>query len=367
MSSLIVEVCEIKDIEPHPNADRLDIATVKGWNCIVGKGQYEVGDYVVFFPPDSIIPEWIIKEYELEFLKNGGRVGTLKLRGFISQGLILPADIVLKVSRGYQVGDNVADVLGIKKYEVQERVTSKSGNITSRKVQNPYFSKYTDIENIKNFDSVFAEGDVVVITEKIHGSNIRFGWLPIEINFRNGNVFGIIRSLWNKYILGKRYEFVYGSHNVQLQFDNDKNFYSKNIYAEVLKKYDMSALPVGIIFYGEVYGKGVQDLEYGCDGLELAVFDMKDVQTGNYVDVFKMNDKCEQLGLPTVPVLYHGWFDYETLKFYTEGNSTICPTQIREGCVVKPILETNDRKIGRTILKSINPEYLLRKKGTEFH
>lgn len=72
MSSLIVEVCEIKEVIPHPNADRLDIATVKGWNCIVQKDSYRVGNWCVFFPPDSILPDWIIKDYELGFLKKGG-------------------------------------------------------------------------------------------------------------------------------------------------------------------------------------------------------------------------------------------------------------------------------------------------------
>ena len=96
MSSLIVEVCEISNIEPHPNADRLDIPTVKGWNCIVQKGSYRAGDWCVFFPPDSVLPDWIISDYELEFLKKGGRVGTLKLRGYISQGLILPVAVVRK-------------------------------------------------------------------------------------------------------------------------------------------------------------------------------------------------------------------------------------------------------------------------------
>lgn len=368
MSSLIIEICEIKSIEPHPNADRLDIAGVKGWNCLVGRDSYEVGDWVIFFPPDSILPEWIIKGYELEFLKNGGRVGTLKLRGFISQGLVLPVDILLKVSRGgYVVGDNVADILGIKKYEVQERVPSKKGNITSKRVQNPYFSKYTDIENVKNFDDVFTENDEVVITEKIHGSNIRFGWLPIEINFRNGDLFGILRSLWKKYILRQTHEFVYGSHNVQLQWDNQKNYYGKNIYAEVLKDYDTDNLPKDVIFYGEVFGKGVQDLEYGKSGLSLAIFDIKEVRLNAYADWKDVRKLCEIHGFVPVPTLYIGKFSQYVLQDQTSGKSVICPSQILEGCVVKPLLEQNDRRIGRKILKSINPEYLLRKNGTEFH
>lgn len=367
MSSLIVEVCEIKDVIHHPNADRLDIATVKGWNCIVGRDSYKVGDWCVFFPPDSVLPDWIIKEYELEFLKKGGRVGTLKLRGYISQGLVLPVNIVLKKSRGgYQVGDNVASLLEVTKYEVHEKPVQMQGKSATRKVQNPNFTKYTDIENIKNFDTVFEEGDIVVITEKIHGSNIRFGWLPIEINWKNGNVLGILRSLFKKYVLGAKYEFVYGSHNVQLQFDSDKGFYDENIYAKVLRKYKTDALPKGYTFYGEVYGKGVQELEYGLDDVGLVIFDIKGPD-GKYLNYLPVMSILNAVHLPSVPILHIGIFSSKDINQYTEGDSVLWPSQIREGCVVKAILETNHPRIGRKILKSINPEYLARKNRTEYH
>jgi len=362
MSSLIVEVCEIKDVQPHPNADRLDIAHVKGWNCIIQKDSYKVGDWCVFFPPDSVLPDWIIEKYELEFLKKGGRIGTLKLRGYISQGLILPIDVV---KRYVNLGEDLAQELGVTKYEPPDKPVQMKGKIVSRKVQNPHFTKYTDIENIKNFDTIFQDGDVVVITEKIHGSNIRFGWLPIEINFKSGNWLGILRSLFRKYILREKYEFVYGSHNVQLQFDKDKNFYAENIYAKVLKKYDVNSLPRGYTFYGEVYGKGVQELEYGRDDLELAIFDIKD--DDHYLQWALVKMACGFAGLPTVPEMWIGPYSKEWLAQYTEGNSYLCPDQIREGCVVKMLVEVNHPKIGRMILKSINPEYLARKNRTEFH
>lgn len=367
MSSLIVEVCEIKDIQPHPNADRLDIATVKGWNCIVGRGSYIAGDWCVFFPPDSVLPDYLIESYELEFLKKGGRVGTLKLRGYISQGLVLPTDCVgLKYNGYFTLGDNVADVLGVTKYEVAERVTSNQRKVTSRKVQNSYFTKYTEIENIQNFNDIFEDGDMVVITEKIHGSNIRFGWLPIEINFKSRDWLGILRSLWKKYILRESHEFVYGSHNVQLQWDNQKNFYGKNIYAEILKQIDIPSLPKGYTFYGEVYGKGVQELEYGRSGLDLIIFDIKDLD-GLYVTYSNLVNVCLNQHLPIAPELYVGAYHKNTLKEYTEGNSTVANgIQIREGCVVKSLWEENHPKVGRKILKSINPEYLARKNRTEY-
>ena len=113
MSSLIVEVCKVINVEKHPNADRLDLATVKGWTCIVGRDNYKVGELVIFCPPDCIIPENLIEEYKLEFLKKCGRVGTVKLRKCISQGLILN----VPEGKNWKEGKEVSKELGITKYE----------------------------------------------------------------------------------------------------------------------------------------------------------------------------------------------------------------------------------------------------------
>ena len=78
MSSLIVEVCKVENVEKHPNADRLEIVTVKGWNCIVGLDNYRVNDLVVFIPPDSIVPQNLIEKYNLEYLKKNGKTGSIK-------------------------------------------------------------------------------------------------------------------------------------------------------------------------------------------------------------------------------------------------------------------------------------------------
>lgn len=55
MSSLIVEICEVNDVEKHPNADKLDLVSVKGWQCVAQKGEYQIGDSVVYIPIDSIL------------------------------------------------------------------------------------------------------------------------------------------------------------------------------------------------------------------------------------------------------------------------------------------------------------------------
>ena len=362
MSSLIVEVCKIDGIEKRGNADKREGRQVKGWHEISKMGQYKVGDLVIFIPPDSIIPQEMIEKYELTYMKNGGRIQTVKLRGVISQGLILPCP------KGYEkIGLDVSKTLGITKWQPPEPNFSFGGNQVSKKKINPLFDRYTEIENIKNFSSVFSENDNVVMLEKIHGTNARFGNIPIGTNEMGSFLYRII-SWFKKNILKHEFEFVYGSHNVQKSgSDNPQHFYGEDVWGKIAKKYDLAnRLPNNLIFYGEIAGEGIQDLTYSLKQHELFIFDVKDVKKGRYLNWHEVEILCGNVKLNHVPVLYEGKYSEEIRKEYTVGKSVIDGKTIREGVVVKPLIEENDRKIGRKILKSVSEEYLLRKNGTEF-
>ena len=354
MSDLIIEVCMITIIEEHPNADRLALATIKGWNCVVGLNAKE-GDLVVFCPPDSVIPMDLIEKYELEYLKKDGRVKTVKLRGAISQGLILD----IPEGKNWRVGQDVAKELGITKYEPPESKRLQIQGQPTRRKRNPLFDKYTDISNIKNYNTIFKVGEEVVISEKIHGSNFRAGKLE-----RYG------KGLWNRiksYFFGD-YEFVYGSHNVQITgHAGRKCFYGEDVYGRMAKKYNLDELlQEDYIVYGEIHGKGIQELEYGMEDIDVRFFDIK--YKGKYLDYRDFISFCQHRNLPMVPLLYKGKLEEGTIEEYTKGNSIMSKVlQIREGCVVKPLYEENNKLIGRKVLKSINPEYLLKKDRTEFH
>ncbi len=365
MSSLIVEVCKISSIEKHPNADKLDIATVKGWNCIIGKGDFKVGDLIIFIPPDSLLSEQLLAKYNLPYLRKGSRVKTVKLRGFISEGLILPLQ-----DASWKEGRNVAEEIGITKWVAPERNSSKTANHQIKKRRrNPNFDKYTDIENIRNFNSAFVPGDNVVVLEKIHGANWRIGHLAkgVRDNF--------FLKIWDKLqiLLFGSHELVYGSHNVQLRWNlyagKKEGYFKVNIYEKIAKKYNFkSFLEKDYIVYGEVYGPQVQKgFGYGLgDGVvDLVVFDVK--YKGNYISYPEMLAFCKQHGLPTAPELFVGEYNPDNVKDWTSGNSLLHSGTIREGCVIKSIEEIKDRRIGRKILKSISPEYsLLKYKDKEF-
>jgi len=98
-------------VKPHPNADRLELATVLGWQCIVRKDEFKEGELVIFVPIDTILPEapWT------EFLKGKLRVKTAKLRGEWSQGLVFPTSIL--PGKVWHEGADVGAELGVRKYE----------------------------------------------------------------------------------------------------------------------------------------------------------------------------------------------------------------------------------------------------------
>lgn len=356
MSKLITEVCKITEIIVHPNADKLEIATVKGWQCIIQKDSYKINDLIIFIQPDTIVPESLIKQFNLEFLRKNGRVGIVKLRGIVSYGLIIDNCL------GLAEGSEVSSILGLTKYEQQDvyEASPMSGQRkTSRKKLNPHFFKYCDIENSKNYPDLFSEEDEVVVTEKIHGANFRCGWLKRK----QTNWFDCI---WAK-IFGE-YEFVYGSRTVQISGNiNYKGFYGTDVYGFVAHKHLMAThckLYPDYEFFGEVYGPKIQDLNYSRKEIDLILFDIKDTVTERYLNWDEFNSIMTRCFLPSVPVMYRGRFDKDLILSLATGNSLLDKTQIKEGVVVKTIVE-KPSKIGRTVSKFINPDYYTRLNGTE--
>ena len=368
MSKLSVKVEKISKIYKHPNADRLSIVEMldNNYSCIVNLNQYEVGDLIIYCPIDSIIPENIIEEYKLEYLKKDNRVKTVKLRGFISQGL------VLNIPRGknWKEGRDVTKELGIKKYEpfvpkyqqfkqkddwwqlwsnyINEKISFKrfvkkslgiikDGLFRKKKKNNPEFSKYTEIENMKKYKNVFEEGELVVISEKCHGSSFRSGYVSKE-----KNMFGYV---------SKKQSFYIGSHNVQLYSEKQNTWYGENIYIQIAKKYKLAEIiPNDYIIYGEIYGKGIQkNYDYGLkDIIDVVFFDVK--YEGKYLDFEEFKDFCITRDLPTVPILFFGKFGEGLIEKYIGGKSVLAPCQkIREGIVIKPVIEIIHPRIGRKI------------------
>lgn len=324
MSSLKVEVVPVS-LMTHPNADLLSIAVVKGWQCIVKTSDFDGVALGAYIPIDSVLPE--VPEWE--FLRpRKFRVKTIRLRGVLSQGLLIAA------KPHWTEGMDVTEELGITKYEPPEPVYQGEG-IPSP----PGFIVYTDIENFQNYPDVFTEEDEVVISEKIHGSNLRAGLL-------NG-------------------EFYVGSHR-QAKMDMENS-----VFWKIAKEYRIEerlrarfSSDQQVILFGEVYGRKVQDLAYGLTGQSVCFFDI--AVDGAYLDWDEVCRVAGELELPLVPLLKRGRFSRDDLSLAT-GVDTFSETHMREGIVIKTVTEQFDPTLGRRILKYLSPDYLMREHGTEFH
>ena len=193
MSKLIVEVSQIEEIKPHPAADRMCIAKIKGWEmCIgynpeTGKAQFEVGDRVIYIPYDAILPLTLangptgdppgrldVAKYcapvKEDVVLKGYRVRAARLRGYKSFGIIVAIDPKWGDDPNWEVGADVAEHFGITKWEPVE--VCNDGDAERAHVR---FHTYVDIEKFANFPDVIKPGEEVVFTEKIHGKNSRYG------------------------------------------------------------------------------------------------------------------------------------------------------------------------------------------------
>jgi RNA ligase (TIGR02306 family) len=341
-SDLIVSVVQVQEVTAHPNADKLEIVHILGWQVCCPKGQVKVGDIVVYFPPDSLIPETLANELGVrKYLrgKNQDRVGAINLRGSMSYGFCTPN------KWGFPVGMNAKDELGIQKYDPPEKIME--GDMDR---DHPLFHKFTDIQNIKNYPDVFKEGDSVWVSEKLHGSCCRISLIKTETGT----------------------EFMVGSHNVRRKLDKESK-YSKHLTPEVKDLlqtvlYRDDSYKAAIVF-GEVYGDGVQDLKYGLKGVTgFAVFAIS--ANGNYLSFEDVVSLCKQHHVPMVPTLYIGEFHKKLIEEHFVGGKTTLmdsDAHMREGVVICASPESSDLRIGRKILKWVSDEYLLRKGGTEGH
>jgi RNA ligase (TIGR02306 family) len=367
MSECKTTVEKILKIDVHPNADRLELVTCRGWQCVVPKGVYKEGDLCVYIPIDSILPE------ALESLLFGGttikltksRVKTIKLRGAISQGLIANL-VTIENHLGKKLKENqdITEKLGITKFEppapkFQNFASGKKGTI---KQTNPNFSKYTSLQNIKNYPDLFDPEETVICTEKIHGTNFRAGWVPFVADT-------FMKKVKKFFGFAPKWEFVYGSHNVQLQNrgKHSQTFYDTNVYYKTCVQYNLKeVIPKGIVIFGEIYGEGIQkNYSYGLKGeTKLSVFDVQEVDENGKKEYRNLIDGlniANQLGLPIVPILLICQFKDLVPEELFKGTSELSDQQKVES------VEEKDCYMGRKKLKVINPEYLLQKGNTDYH
>lgn len=360
----LATIREISEVEPIKNADRIEVCVVDGWEVVCKVNEFKPGDKVVYIEIDSIVPD--CKTFE--FLRDRKfRVKTIKLRGQVSQGLIMPMDIL--PPRTYKVGEDVTDILNIKKYDPQEEKERKliKQNPPKGKVQQwlmrfgwferyyqnkqekilqarrfPDWIKKTDEERIQNmkpeFDRFVQEGVEFVATEKIDGCSATYG----------------LRKINNKF------EFVVCSRNVKLVEPDDSYYWKiakiydiRKVLEELFRLFEYKEGD-SVVIQGEIIGPGIQGNKYGRDDYELYAFNL--VLGGDRMPYRAMTERLLSINIPCVP-----YTDCTTLPDSiqelvekSKGKSVLTDIN-REGIVCR----SDDISF-----KVINPDFLL-KEDTE--
>lgn len=391
-SDCVCPVVEISNVRVHPNADMLSVAEVLGYQVVSGlvedpegeivryfqtgarddRGRrvpcdpadcsytdmyeeirysfrYKDGEQAVYFPADTVLTDEWAEAFEVtHLLKGGNRVGRCRLRGEPSFGLA----VGIPEGQDWELGFNAAEFFDATKYVPPPR--NDPGDIAPYDADiDPHFRKYTDIQNGKLFYAKFATGEEVVATEKIHGANCRIGIV-------NGT-----------FVVGSRTTRKVdpapdcGETEEDLQVFRDYLFWSPvaNIGVRRLLYAMAETDAKTVILFGEVYGQGVQSLHYGVGGKKGKGFRAFDVYVdGEWLDYHGFADLCDLHGVERVPVLYEGPFDLAKIREVADGRSTLPGADnIREGVVVRPVVERRDPALGRVVLKFVSTQFDLSK------
>ena len=331
----LASIRKIASIRPIPEADAIECVTVDGWDVVTKKGEFSVGDLVVYLEIDSWVPTELApflskgkEPREFNGVK-GERLRTVKLRGQISQGLILPLT-VLPHSLGFEYGANEGeDVTGwlcIQKWERPinpQLAGSPKGNF-------PSFIPKTDQERIQNIKHVLEDpNERYEVTIKLDGSSF-------TAYHRDGEV-GVC------------------SRNLELKPSDDNAFW------RVARKYgvlELLAARGNYAIQGELIGPGIQGNQEKLEDLEMYVFDVFDIDAQSYLTAEKRYNFLLDTKLQHVPIISTHTAIPQTLKkvlAMAEGPS-LNPKANREGLVFK---STRNPQLS---FKAISNSWLLKEK-----
>ncbi len=341
MERKLASVRVISNIQPIPNADKIELVTVDGWNVVVAKDVgHKVGDLVIYCEIDSFLP---IRE-EFEFLRKssykkmgdveGFRLRTVKLRGQVSQGLILPMSVLNPPDTNIYVtpfeGLDVTEMLDIVKYE-PPIPAELAGKV---KGTFPSFIPKTDEERIQNLTSEYEEWKYqskhqFYVTEKLDGSSATF------------------------YV--KDGEFGVCSRNLELLETEGNTFWK--VARELDLENKMKSLGKNISLQGELIGEGIQGNPYKLKGQTIRFFTGYDIDKRERIGFIHFIVMIMDMGLEYVPVINpeFGFLLPDTIEEmlrYAEGKSALNPDTEREGVVVRSL-------DGSISFKAISNKFLL--------
>lgn len=331
----------IDAIRPIEDADAIECAVVGGWTVVVKKGEYAVGDLACYVEIDSWVPHELApflskgqEPREYNGVK-GERLRTVKLRGQLSQGLLLPLEkkmsgTLLPVTRRCVAeGDDVTEELGIQKWEAP--IPAQLAGL----VRGPFPSAVpkTDQERVQNLVAEIAEyvrdADVWEITEKLDGSSCTY-YLDLDNDFH------------------------VCSRNLDLAYDETNTLWKVAVQNDIANR--MRSLDLyGFALQGELIGEGIQKNRYSLKGQQFFLFDVYDVKQGCFLPPSERRDLAKELNINHVPVTVEEFVIEQTVEQLlqmAEAKSELATTE-REGIVFKHIG-------GQLSFKAISNKFLLK-------
>lgn len=341
----LASIQRIWKIEPIEGADRIELAHVLGWQCVVNKGQFREMDMAVYFEVDSFLP--LAPEFEFlrassyrktDIMGEGFRLRTMKFRGQISQGLLLPVGAFPAIPADAELGTNVTELLGVKKWEIEERITTGGTMIGTL----PYDIPHTDETRVQAEPELIQEfaGLEYYISTKMDGSSHSVG-----IDENGFHVTG---------------------HNYEYKDDGNSPFY------ELVKSMDLQAKMEAFAadnhlstftIQGELCAPGIQKNRLKLTKPAWYVFTVR--ENGKRVGLTKMLEICETLQLESVPIEETGTnlpAKYPTVEALLERADGNYPKGgKKEGIVIRPTEPVYCELISAALsMKVVSNKYLLK-------
>lgn len=338
MTRKLASIQTVVAIEPIANADAIELAHIQGWQCVVKKGEFRPGESGLFFEIDAVPPDdprfqflWRAKDGTVPLQPANFRLRTIRLRGVLSQGLLMPLDRFPELPTDLPAGTDLTETLSVGKWEPQIPLNDE--------VDGPFLPGVpkTDEIRVQSAPEVLAElaGRPYVITVKYDGTSATYG---------------IHRHTRAFTVCGRNWSIKRGT----------------NAYWHAAEKYRLEAALAKhpqMVIQAELIGPGIQKNCLALRGVQLAAFNVYDQEERRYLSHDEAATFLASIGVPMVEVLERGdafSHDQASLLALAEGHYPGTKNE-REGIVIRPQTETLSTALGgRLSFKAISNRFLLK-------
>jgi len=328
----LASVQRVLALHPIPTADAIELAQINGWQCVVKKGEFQIGDLGVYFEIDAVPPDRPM----FDFLWKGQakrpgslRIRTVRLRGALSQGLLMPLGLFTE-AEGTQEGADLTGALEVYKYE-----PPPPDGMGDYRGPFPALVVKTDEMRIQSFPQLIDElrGKPYVCTLKCDGTSATFCMWEGEFHVcgRNHSISDADNIFWR---VARRYNL-----------------------PEIMAQYPDLALQ------GEVVGPGIQKNRLGLKAVDFRAFNLYDMRNGRSLDHAECFAFYEKHGIPAAPVIEEGQDFQHTVESLLQVAEGLYPDTKNEmeGIVIRPLVgQFSQTLAGRLSFKAINNRFLLK-------